>query len=214
MADGNLSSRLNNMKKIKIVIVDGGFGNIYSISSAVEYLGYRASVTTNLNKIMDADRIILPGVGAFGRGMNNLEKRSLISALTESVLIKKIPFLGICLGMQLLAKSSEEAKGVDGLGWINGEVKELNSKGKLLPHIGFDEVEGFNMDQKRDFYFVHSYALHSVEEECKLFWSSYGTKFISGISKGNINGVQFHPEKSQSNGLLLLKKFMNTGVIY
>ena len=163
---------------------------------------------------MDADRIILPGVGAFGRGMNNLEKRSLISALTESVLIKKIPFLGICLGMQLLAKSSEEAKGVDGLGWINGEVKELNSKGKLLPHIGFDEVEGFNMDQKRDFYFVHSYALHSVEEECKLFWSSYGTKFISGISKGNINGVQFHPEKSQSNGLLLLKKFINTGVIY
>lgn len=202
------------MKDLKVTIIDGGFGNIYSICSAVEYLGYTPNVTTELKHIISSDRLILPGVGAFGGGMHNLEQRSLITALEEAVLNQKISFLGICLGMQLLAKTSEEAEGITGLGWINGEVKKLKSQGKVLPHIGFDNVNGFSANHKRDFYFVHSYAFHSINESCKVFWSSYGTKFISAISKENINGVQFHPEKSQSNGLLLLRNFIKTGKIF
>ncbi len=214
MVDGSQSLELNNMKDLKVSIIDGGFGNIYSLCSAVEYLGYTPCVTTDINYIINSDRLILPGVGAFGGGMNNLKQRALINALEEAVLNKKISFLGICLGMQLLAKSSEEAEGVRGLGWINGEVKKLNSEGKVLPHIGFDKVEGFSDNKSKDFYFVHSYALHSINESCRVFWSSYGTKFISALSKGNINGVQFHPEKSQSNGLLLLRTFLRNGAIF
>ncbi len=202
------------MKDLKVTIVDGGFGNIYSLHSAIKYLGYKPCVTTETKHIVNSDRLILPGVGAFGNGMRNLNQGSLRTALNEAVMKNKINFLGICLGMQLLAKTSEEAEGVEGLGWINADVKKLKSKSKVLPHIGFNSVEGFKDNQKRDFYFVHSYALHSINENCKIFWSSYGTKFISGISKKNINGVQFHPEKSQSNGLLMLSNFLKTGEIY
>lgn len=202
------------MDKLKVTIIDGGFGNIYSLCSAIEYLGYKPYVTTELEIIINSDRLILPGVGAFGAGMRNLDQKCLRTTLDEAVINHKISFLGICLGMQLLAKTSEEAEGVAGLGWIDGDVEKLKSQGKVLPHIGFDSVAGFKDGKKRDFYFVHSYALHSVDESCQTFWSSYGTEFISGISKDNINGVQFHPEKSQSNGLLLLENFLKTGGIY
>jgi len=214
MEDGSRSLKSNDMDKLKVTIIDGGFGNIYSLCSAIKYLGYEPNVTTEFELIINSDRLILPGVGAFGAGMRNLYQKSLKATLDEAVMNQKISFLGICLGMQLLAKTSEEAEGVTGLGWINGDVEKLKSQDKVLPHIGFDNVKGFKDGKNRDFYFVHSYALHSVDESCRTFWSSYGTKFISGISKGNINGVQFHPEKSQSNGLLLLENFLKTGGIY
>ena len=169
MVGGSPNLESSKMKALKVTVVDGGFGNIYSLCSAIKYLGYEPYVTTDSERIVNSDRLILPGVGAFGAGMQNLDQKSLRKTLNEAVLSQEISFLGICLGMQLLAKTSEEAEGVAGLGWIEGHVKKVKCQDKVLPHIGFDNVEGFKDGQSRDFYFVHSYALHSIDESCQTF---------------------------------------------
>ena len=200
-----------------VTIIDYGIGNLWSVKNAFEFLGANVLITSNPKEISSSNCIVLPGVGNFGTGMENLRSLNLINPLNEAVLEKDAKFLGICLGMQLLANSSDEAKGCEGLGWIPGTVNKFIVNNSRLPHIGFNEVfaenEASNFFNNEfggalDFYFVHSYCFHPFESENILAWTTYGNKFVSAINKNKIFGVQFHPEKSQSAGLLFLSNFL------
>jgi len=200
-----------------ISILNYGMGNIRSIQNALNYIEIENNIIEKPEKIIEAEKIILPGVGSFGKAMENMEKRGIINPLNEAVLDKKIPVLGICLGMQLLAEGSEEDGMAEGFGWINGVFKKFIAKETKIkvPHVGFNEVVFKeksnplfkNIKNKSDFYFVHSYRLSY--DECDFFssWSEYGGRFVSSVERENIFGTQFHPEKSQSNGLTILRNF-------
>lgn len=205
-----------------IAIIDYGMGNVKSVYNALEYLGENAVITCEKNKIEVASHIILPGVGAFGDAMDSLKKRELIDILKEQVLQKKKRFLGLCLGMQLLADYSLEYGKHAGLGWIKGYVRPLPQKNKIpkIPHVGWDEIlikkkhyllTNLNSDQLT-FYFVHSYYFDSQDNEDVWAICSYGIDFPAIIIKNNIIGMQFHPEKSQDNGLQLLRNFINRDI--
>jgi glutamine amidotransferase len=158
--------------------------------------------------------LVLPGVGSFDTGMRNLINRNLIEPLNKSVLDDKKPILGICLGMQLLSNNSEEGPKIDGLGYIPGNVIKLNNDRLRIPHIGFNEANSFNENYFSDvlnnnFYFVHSYHYVPKDKNHIISTTNYGKEFVSGVQKNNIIGTQFHPEKSQSYGLVFLKEFMN-----
>lgn len=202
---------------MQVVIVDYGLGNLWSVRNAFEFMGVEAIVSAEPAVISRSSCVILPGVGSFGSGMENLRKRGLVEALSDVVLNKGIPMLGICLGMQLLADESEEAPGVKGLGWIPGKIKRFRHKALRLPHMGFNEVvpcrdrkDFFRDDNGKvsDFYFVHSYCFHPEDERHVLAVTNYGSKFVSAVAKNGIVGVQFHPEKSQSSGLNFIADFM------
>ena len=193
-------------------------GNIKSLTNALEFLGARYSITRDAQAILEAKKIILPGVGAFNQAMDNLRHFHLVEVLERAVFEKHIPILGICLGMQILAEIGEENGPSKGLGWIKGIVKRFHfSNQKLsIPHIGFNSVY---FEEKKsnlfkglqngaDFYFIHSYHLVGEDDSDVVAFTDYGGKFISAVQKDNIFGVQFHPEKSQSNGLTLLKNFL------
>jgi glutamine amidotransferase len=165
---------------------------------------------------------VLPGVGAFAKAMENILASGLASPLREFALVKKRPVLGVCLGMQLLAELGEEDGMTPGLGWIPGTVRRLDVPAELkVPHIGFNALsfpasaprnvlfEG--LPQNPDFYFVHSYALQAAEKDHITSFASYGAEFASSVCRGNIYGTQFHPEKSQGNGLRLLHNFARLG---
>lgn len=199
-----------------IAIIDYGMGNVRSVRNALEYIGEEAIVTADSGEIEQADRLILPGVGAFGDAMTNLETRGLPRLLGREVLERRKPFLGICLGLQLLAKTSAEHGRHAGLGWIDGEVVKFEPvSGQKVPHMGWNDVHpeaahpllaGLRADQLC-FYFVHS--LHLV---CKtvgdvIATCRYGRPFTAAIARGNIAAMQFHPEKSQDNGVQVLKNF-------
>ncbi len=204
--------------KQKISIVDYGMGNIHSILSAVKYLGYEATITNNHNELLESTKIILPGVGEFRSAIINLERLKLYELFKDIYKSKQIKILGICLGMQLLAESSEEGGFHKGLGIIPGKVKEIKKiKGLRIPHIGFNEVifpdnsllKGISKETK-DFYFVHSYCIYEKEiNSGKIGISEYGEKFVSFYENDPVFATQFHPEKSQTNGLLLLKSFLD-----
>ena len=204
-----------------IAIIDYQMGNLRSVQKAFEKAGFEATITSDAAELAKAEKVVLPGVGAFEDAIAELHRRDLVSPIKDVIAANK-PFLGICLGLQLLFDMSYEGGEFEGLGIIPGEVKRFDVQaGFKVPHMGWNQANIVReapilkgIEFGTHFYFVHSYALHSIDESCQTFWSSYGTKFISGISKGNINGVQFHPEKSQSNGLLLLKKFLKTGGLY
>jgi len=199
-----------------ISILNYGMGNIRSVQNALSYLGIESKVIDNPDQILKSEKLILPGVGSFRRAMENINKKDFLNPLNE-VLYKKIPILGICLGMQLMAEESEEDGLTNGLGWIKGLIKKFPADKIQLkvPHVGFNEVffENNNkklykgLGDKADYYFVHSYRLLYEECNCVSGWSEYGDKFVSSIEKNNIFGTQFHPEKSQSNGLIMLKNF-------
>ena len=200
----------------QFVIVDYGMGNLQSVVNAFRFLGCPALISDRKEIIRCADAVILPGVGAFGEAMNNLKKFDLIGILNQKVLQQKIPFLGICLGMQLIAKDSEEHGLHQGLGWINAHVKKIKVKqGTRLPHIGWNNVTVHQpaplfMDISRDFnfYFVRSYQLECdpalVSATC-----DYDGRVTAAVQKDNILATQFHPEKSQENGLRVLRGFIN-----
>ncbi len=182
--------------------------------NAFEKLGISAKITNQPEEIRRAERIILPGVGAFGEGMENLRKAGLIDVLKKEVLDKKKPFLGICLGMQLLFQKGYEGGEFEGLGWVRGEVVKFESKELRIPHVGWNDIkcdlnspilEGGRETQT--FYFVHSYYVRPSEKEVVTGWCNYGLDFCAILQKGNIFGAQFHPEKSQQEGLELLRKF-------
>lgn len=200
-----------------IVIIDYGMGNLMSISKALDKLEIEFKISNKIEDIETATHIILPGVGFFEEGMRNLKKLELIDVLRKEVLIKKKFLLGICLGMQLLFKTSEEGGLIKGLGFIEGEVKRFKFKNNELkiPHIGWNRIFGKDLfeipilqgiDQNSNFYFVHSY--HPVlHEKIKCLFTDYGYNFVSVIQKDNIFATQFHPEKSQKKGLQLIRNF-------
>lgn len=200
-----------------VVIVDYGLGNLWSVRNAFEFIGAEVTVSSDPSVVSTSKCLILPGVGNFSSGMQNLQARGLASALNEAVMARGVPLLGICLGMQLLADESEEAPGVRGLGWIPGKVRRFHAKGIRLPHMGFNsatapanvshffpKVDG----ESPDFYFVHSYCFHPDDERHILARTTYGSEFVSAVAKDRIVGVQFHPEKSQSSGLRLISDFL------
>ena len=202
-----------------IAVVDSGMGNLRSIAKALEEVGGAVRVTRDVGEISRAERIVLPGVGAFGDGMKSLQRDGLNALLTEQVLGKKKPFLGICLGMQLLAKSSEEFGHHEGLGWINAQVRQFqfpSSKDLKVPHVGWNTVT-FSADHpmrrgiedQADFYFVHSYYVLPADPSLVLGTCDYGRAFAACIVQGNIVATQFHPEKSQRDGLTMLRNFLH-----
>lgn len=201
----------------KATIVDYGAGNIQSISNAINFLGHSTQISSNPNEIKNSEILILPGVGSFYRAMIKLNELGIDEAIKEFTLIKKRKILGICLGMQLMASVGNEEKRIQGLGLIKGEIKSLKLVTNLqLPHIGFNLVENhkdnilYHKLKNYYFYFVHSFFLdiESNEQNIKLDYCNYGTKFICSFQDQNIFGTQFHPEKSQTNGLNLLKNFL------
>ena len=201
-----------------ITVIDYEMGNIHSVSNALKAVGCEVKISRRAGDIKAADKLVLPGVGAFSVGMKNLADFGLIQILNEEVLDRKKPILGICLGMQLFANKSYEGGEYKGLGWVEGEVKRINPDNTPLlkvPHVGWNDIEFkkdcvlfSGIDEHPNFYFVHSYYL-----DCKdNFITSkfdYGGKFTASIRKRNIFGTQFHPEKSQNNGLKVLRNFAN-----
>jgi len=201
-----------------IAIIDYGMGNKHSVYNALKYIGVDAFISRDAHEISKAERIILPGVGAFGAAMENLEKLGLRDILHEEVIIKGKPFLGICLGMQLVAENGNEKGLFQGLGWIAGEVLKLQPEdpGIKLPHVGWNDVELLKdsdlfkgLKKERAFYFVHSYAMQLKDSQNLVAESDYGIKFTAAVQKDNIFATQFHPEKSQKNGLTVLENFVN-----
>lgn len=196
------------------VILDYGLGNLGSIKNMLKKIGHSSLITNDKNEILKATKLILPGVGSFDNGITNLKKFDILEVLNQKVLVEKTPILGICLGMQLMTKSSEEGS-LDGLGWVDAETKKFVSNSLKIPHMGWNIITHqkssklFNeLESEKRFYFVHSYY---VESNCKddiLTTTNYGNDFVSSFEKENIIGVQFHPEKSHKFGMSLLKNFM------
>lgn len=191
-------------------------GNLFSVKNALEAVGAEIVISKNPEDLKRADQIILPGVGAFPDGMKNLKELGIIPALEKEVLEKKKPFLGICLGSQLLASYGEEHGSTSGLGWINGRVRRfrVDEKQFRVPHVGWNDVSpvpGATLFKGIDsdiFYFVHSYFVAPEDPGVVAATCEYGEKFTAAVERGNIFGVQFHPEKSQKSGLKLLKNFL------
>ena len=205
------------MNTQSIGIVDLGAGNINSVKRALRRIEIAASVTTAAHHLEAFDKIILPGVGHFGRAMAELKSRGLYDALNEAVLVKRKPVLGICLGMELMARRSEEGD-ADGLGWLDAEAVKFRFNDKRhfkAPHMGWNTVvadqdsslfKGITSGED-EFYFAHSYYLGLTNEADAVATTSYETTFPSAIERDNIFGVQFHPEKSHAAGLKILRNF-------
>ncbi len=201
-----------------IVVIDYGMGNLRSVAKALETVGADVLVSSNTDDIRKAERIVLPGVGTFGEGMKNLKELNLVEALSEEILGKGKPFLGICLGMQLLAHEGHENGLNHGLGWIPATVKPFDFRDNALkvPHMGWDDVNidldsplFAGLSNQPVFYFVHSYHLIPEKSDMVIGTCHYGMDFVAAIQRENIFATQFHPEKSQENGLRLLENFIN-----
>lgn len=199
---------------MKVAIVDYGMGNIRSIIGALKYIGVTdIAVTDDAVQLKQADKLILPGVGAFGAAIARIRERRLDDVLGQLVKKDKKPILGICLGMQLMASSSDENGYNAGLGFVEGDVRKFANMGLRVPHVGFNQVavkpglklyQGFGMHS--DFYFTHSYRMKS-DGSINQCLCTYGEDFVASYEVGNVAGVQFHPELSQYNGLSLLNNF-------
>jgi glutamine amidotransferase len=198
-----------------IVVIDYKMGNIGSILNMLKKIDAEGIVSSDPYDIKSADKLILPGVGSFDEGVKNLKESGLTSVIEDKVIGEKTPILGICLGMQLFAKRSEEGV-LDGLGWIDAEVKRFSFGNNVLkiPHMGWNTVAVLKQDDLlRDmpdpskFYFVHSYYFVCNDDNDALLVTDYGHSFVSAVKKDNISGVQFHPEKSHKFGMKLLENF-------
>jgi imidazole glycerol-phosphate synthase subunit HisH len=196
-----------------VCVIDYGMGNLRSVEKALEKVGARAEVTHDHERIRAADGVILPGVGAFPKAMHNLRELDL-DAVVGEVLAAGTPTLGICLGMQLLFEASSENDGAWGLGLLQGRVDRLPAPGLKIPHIGWNEVRWSRpssltaeLPDRCSFYFVHSYAPIVPTAEDVLGTSAYGEPFVCAVERPPLYGVQFHPEKSSTHGLRLLRNF-------
>ena len=201
------------MKNTKVCILDYGSGNVASVYNLLSRLNYKAIISNDSSDIKGSSHIILPGVGAFGASIERIRNKIEISLLEDEVKIKKKPFLGICVGMQILADKGYEFGEHDGLGWIEGTVEKI--KAKILPHIGWNNIQVkkqspifSNIENSKDFYFVNSYAFNVKDKNLIISETSYGSTFCSAVQKDNIFGVQFHPEKSQKAGQLVIHNFL------
>lgn len=197
-----------------IAIIDYDAGNIKSVEKALQYLGEEAVITRDAGEILMADKVVLPGVGAFGDAMEKLNRYGLVPVIHE-VVEKGIPFLGICLGLQLMFESSEEAPGVEGLGLLKGKIVRIpEGDGLKVPHMGWNSLrfpkEGrlfAGIPENSYVYFVHSYYLQA-EEDIVTATAEYGVTIHASVEKGNVFACQFHPEKSSHTGLTILKNFV------
>ncbi len=202
-------------EKTMIGIIDYDAGNIKSVEKAMEYLGQEAIVSRNPEILLKADKVILPGVGSFGQAMENLHKYSLVPVIKE-IVKKGTPFLGICLGLQLLFESSEESPGVEGLGILKGKILRIPpSQGLKIPHMGWNSLELKHegrlfkgIPEHTYVYFVHSYYLKAQEEELVKASTWYSTEIHASVEQGNVFACQFHPEKSSHYGLKILENFI------
>lgn len=199
-------------------IVDYGMGNLLSVRHAVESCGASVQICQSPGDLSNVTRIVIPGVGAFRDCIGQLKKSGLVPALEKRVLSDGLPTLGICMGMQVLAGMSSEGGQFEGLGWIPGEVKRLvpQEAGLRIPHIGWNNIAFAannplfkGIPDNADFYFVHSYFFDCEKSENIVATADYGGKFTAAVSRKNIFGTQFHPEKSQEMGLRLLRNFLN-----
>ena len=203
----------------KIVIVDYGVGNLHSVYKKLSQLKVEVFISQSPKEIAGADKIILPGIGHFGKGMQNLKALSLIDSLHEEVIVVKKPILGICLGMQLMARCSQEAPGENGLAWLDNQVVRFHVEDTQrfkIPHIGWNQLvvrkENAlvqNISPATEFYFCHSYHLDNRNSSMVLSDTEYGYPFVSAVAQDNIFGVQFHPEKSHDQGIRIFQNFLN-----
>lgn len=197
-----------------VAIIDYNAGNLKSVEKALMAVGQESVITRDFHKIMSADHVILPGVGAFGEAMEQLKKYELDKVIREVVNVKK-PFLGICLGLQLLFEGSDESQGVEGLHILDGQILRIPDKeGLKIPHIGWNSLELQNdgrlfqgMKQNPYVYFVHSYYLKAADEKIVKATCDYSTSIHASVEKDNVFACQFHPEKSSDVGLAILKNF-------
>lgn len=215
-----------------IVIVDYELGNLGSIRNMLRRIGADGVISSNPEVIAGAERLVLPGVGAFGEGMDNIARLGLRAVLDRKVREERVPVLGICLGMQLMTRGSEEA-GAPGLAWLDAETVRFRfapeaqvraaaggappDRVPRVPHIGWNTVEvvrtdslfrGLAGDEDTAFYFVHSYHVVCRDESDVLAWTTHGYRFASALQRGNVMGTQFHPEKSHRFGMRLLQNFL------
>jgi imidazole glycerol-phosphate synthase subunit HisH len=200
-----------------ITIIDYGMGNLHSIKNMFKKIGYSSIISSDIDVISKAEKIILPGIGAFDNAMQNIEKLGLFDILNQKALIEKIPILGVCLGMQLMTEGSEEGM-LPGLKWIEAKTKKFTfeaSKNLKIPHMGWNVVQptdyssifkGMNEEEIR-FYFVHSYYVHCEKRENILAESEYGGLFTCALHKDNLFATQYHPEKSHRFGMTLYTNF-------
>lgn len=198
-----------------IAIIDYDAGNIRSVEKALLHLGQEVCITDKAEEILAADKVILPGVGAFGDAMENLRKRGLDKVIRQ-VAEQGIPFLGICLGLQLLFERSDETPGVEGLGILKGEILRIPDKeGLKIPHMGWNSLHLENngrlfagIEEQAYVYFVHSYYLKAEDETIVKASTEYSAHIHASVEKGNVFACQFHPEKSGETGLKILKNFV------
>jgi imidazole glycerol-phosphate synthase subunit HisH len=203
----------------KILIVNYGVGNLYSVYRKLEQMHADVEVSNTQSSLQKADKVILPGIGHFRTAMEALNSHSLLDELNEFALVKKKPILGICLGMQIMAEGSEEANGKAGLGWIKGQVRKIGVTDAVrykVPHVGWERVKLLkqsrlfkNIDSDAAYYFTHSYhyALNDVDHAVST--TTYAQEFVSAVESENIFGVQFHPEKSHHAGAAILGNFLD-----
>ena len=205
-----------------IALIDYGVGNLYSVEKALKFVGGEVKVTSNAEDLKNAEKLVLPGVGAFGDCMKNLEATGLIPTILEQVLMHK-PLLGICVGLQILFERSEESPNVKGLGVFKGEVKKIRAEGLKIPHMGWNSIEIGRKDNlikfgaskllaglegKNYFYFVHSYHAVPSNENLVTATTNYGENVTAAVELGKVFATQFHPEKSGDVGLKVLKNFV------
>lgn len=205
-----------------IAVIDYGVGNLYSVEKALKFVGGEVKVTSSAADLKNADKLVLPGVGAFGDCMKNLAATGLIPTIFEQVLIHK-PLLGICVGLQILFESSEESPNVKGLGIFKGEIKKIRAGNLKIPHMGWNSIEigrknnlikfgaskiFAGLEGKNYFYFVHSYHAAPSNADIVTATTDYGEKVTAAVELGNIFATQFHPEKSGDVGLKVLKNFV------
>ena len=209
----------NILKSRKVLIINYGMGNIKSLHAAFRYLGIKSEESDRPDKIYNSNILILPGVGSFKKAMKNIKDKNIDEAIVSNLKKKNSSILGICLGMQLMGKTSNEDGLSKGLNLIENNVRKFSfsdTKKNKIPHVGFNNLK-FNSSNKlfkdikksHDFYFNHSYRMLIENFKGDYSFTVYGKKFLSSFVKGNIFGTQFHPEKSQSNGLKVLENFIN-----
>jgi glutamine amidotransferase len=205
-----------------IAVIDYGMGNLRSVEKALEISGARTRVTDRPSDLERAEKIVFPGVGAFGEAMRELKRLRLIGPIRNAIARGK-PFLGLCLGLQLLFEKSEEAPGVRGLCVLRGGVKRFRSQFLKIPHMGWNDIASRRptaagrkilkgLPDGSYMYFVHSYYVVPKDKSVILTTTDYGMEFVSGIARDNVYGFQFHPEKSQGLGLKILKNFVRLPV--
>jgi imidazole glycerol-phosphate synthase subunit HisH len=200
----------------RVSIIDYGMGNLRSVANAFSAVGGEPEIVTRPEQLAAADRIVLPGVGAFADGMRNLREAGWDAALEREVRVESKPFLGLCVGMQLLASLGTEHGETEGLGWIPGVCERLgNGNGLRVPHIGWNDVDFTRtdglyggLDGSDAFYFVHSYVLRPEDDTIVSGICDYGGPFAASVEAGNVRAAQFHPEKSHRAGLRMLANFL------